>query len=188
GRRRAGAPGDPERGRHPERGGRHHRGPRAGDDLRERHRAVVRGERGLSRAVEGRAGAAGAGCGAREGDALRRAGGDPGGRGPPRGRAEGGVMRPMFNLPAALVLSIAAAPLARAADGHRGMLPEDYFATVAVSDPQLSPDGKRVAYTVTTVDVAKNRRQSAIWMALADGSRAPWPFTSGAVSASSPRW
>jgi dipeptidyl aminopeptidase/acylaminoacyl peptidase len=89
---------------------------------------------------------------------------------------------------AALVLSIAAAPLARPADGHRGMLPEDYFATVAVSDPQLSPDGKRVAYTVTIVEVAKNRRQSAIWMALADGSRAPWPFTGGAASASSPRW
>src|SRR5207247_332823 len=84
----AGAPGDPERGRHPARGRRHPRGPRAGDDLREQHRAVVRCERRLSRAAEGRAGAAGAGGGAREGDALRRAGGDPGGRGPPRGRAE----------------------------------------------------------------------------------------------------
>jgi dipeptidyl aminopeptidase/acylaminoacyl peptidase len=90
--------------------------------------------------------------------------------------------------PAAFALALAAASAAFAANGHRGMVPEDYFATVAVSDPQLSPDGKRVAYVVTTVDVAKNRRQSAIWMALADGSRPPSPFTAGAQSSTSPRW
>ncbi|MBI1765862.1 MAG: S9 family peptidase [Acidobacteria bacterium] len=84
-----------------------------------------------------------------------------------------------------LVLTLFAAPtLAQT----RGITPEDYFAFESLSDPHLSPDGKLVAYVVTKVERGQNRRNSAIWMVAADGSRAPWPFTTSPQSASSPRW
>lgn len=41
----------------------------------------------------------------------------------------------------------------------------------AVSDPQLSPDGNWVAYTVTTTDSAKNRRDADVWMTSWDGTQ-----------------
>src|SRR5437016_14534228 len=70
----------------------------------------------------------------------------------------------------------------------RGITPEDYFSFEFASDPNLSPDGKLVAYVVTKIDRAQNRRNSSIWMAPTDGNRAPWQFTTSPQSASSPRW
>jgi dipeptidyl aminopeptidase/acylaminoacyl peptidase len=70
----------------------------------------------------------------------------------------------------------------------RGVTPEDYLAFEFVSDPNISPDGKLVAYVVTKIDRAQNRRNSSIWMAATDGSRAPWQFTTSPQSCSSPRW
>ncbi|MCM3902783.1 MAG: hypothetical protein ND866_13850, partial [Pyrinomonadaceae bacterium] len=72
--------------------------------------------------------------------------------------------------------------------GSRGFSPEDYYAFEFVSDPQISPDGKLVAYVVTKVDRAQNRRTTSIWMAATDGSRAPWQFTTSPQASSSPRW
>ena len=70
----------------------------------------------------------------------------------------------------------------------RGITPEDYFAFEFLSDPHISPDGKLVAYVVTKIDRAQNRRNSSIWMAAADGSGAPWQFTTSPQSTNSPRW
>jgi len=70
----------------------------------------------------------------------------------------------------------------------RGVTPEDYFSFEFISDPQISPDGKLVAYVVTKVDRAQNRRNSSIWMVATDGSRAPWQFTTAPQSSTSPRW
>src|SRR5262245_32579394 len=70
----------------------------------------------------------------------------------------------------------------------RGITPQDYFAFEFVSDPRISPDGKLVAYVVTKIDRAQNRRNSAIWMAATDHSRAPWQFTTSPQSSNSPRW
>ena len=77
---------------------------------------------------------------------------------------------------------------ARQTEGKRGITSEDYFSFEFVSDPRLSPDGKLVAYVVTNVDQKQNRRHSAIWMAVTDGSRTPWPFTTSPQNASAPRW
>jgi dipeptidyl aminopeptidase/acylaminoacyl peptidase len=85
-----------------------------------------------------------------------------------------------------LLLGMAATPAP--AQQTRGITPEDYFAFEFLSDPHISPDGKLVAYVVTRVDRAQNRRNSAIWMVAADGSRAPWQFTTSPQSATSPRW
>src|SRR5216110_2935025 len=70
----------------------------------------------------------------------------------------------------------------------RGITPEDYFSFEFASDPNLSPDGKLVAYVVTKIDRAQNRRNSSIWMVATDGSRAPWQFTTAPQSSNSPRW
>src|SRR6185369_5825967 len=70
----------------------------------------------------------------------------------------------------------------------RGITPEDYFAFEFLSDPHISPDGKLIAYVVTKIDRAQNRRNSAIWLAAADSARAPWQFTTSPQSATSPRW
>jgi dipeptidyl aminopeptidase/acylaminoacyl peptidase len=85
---------------------------------------------------------------------------------------------------AAVILLTLVLPLAAQ---KRGVTPEDYFAFKNVTDARLSPDGKQVAYVVTSVDMKKNRRESQIWLVPRDGSRPAQPFTTGS-SARGPRW
>lgn len=87
-------------------------------------------------------------------------------------------------------LSVGFAVIIRGQGGAtlRGITPEDYYAMEFVSDPQISADGKLVAYVVTRIDRAQNRRNSSIWLVAADGSRAPWQFTTSPQSSNSPRW
>jgi dipeptidyl aminopeptidase/acylaminoacyl peptidase len=56
-----------------------------------------------------------------------------------------------------------------------------------IADPQLSPDGKWVAFTVQTVDVAANKKPQQIWIApLNSGS--PRQITHDGESNQRPRW
>jgi dipeptidyl aminopeptidase/acylaminoacyl peptidase len=68
------------------------------------------------------------------------------------------------------------------------MRPEDVYALTSVGDPRLSPDGRRVAYVVNSVDREENAYRGAIWVAPLDGSEQPRQFTSGERSDGSPRW
>lgn len=70
---------------------------------------------------------------------------------------------------------------------RRGVSPVDYYGLATAADAHLSPDGKLVAFTVTTIDRKLNKKVTQIWMAPADGSRPPWQFTTE-ENASSPRW
>ncbi|MGB7201576.1 MAG: S9 family peptidase [Pyrinomonadaceae bacterium] len=63
----------------------------------------------------------------------------------------------------------------------------DLLAVKRVSDPQLSPDGKTVAFTVGTVDKPANRVVNQIYTIKTDGT-GQRQITSGASSSSSPRW
>ena len=56
-----------------------------------------------------------------------------------------------------------------------------------VRDPQISPDGKWVAYTVSSVDVAADKGDTDIWMASWDGTR-QLRLTSSPESENAPRW
>ena len=58
---------------------------------------------------------------------------------------------------------------------------------VGVGDPQRSPDGVWVAYTVTTIDAEKDRRNTDVWMVKWDGSE-QLQLTSSPDGESSPRW
>jgi dipeptidyl aminopeptidase/acylaminoacyl peptidase len=57
----------------------------------------------------------------------------------------------------------------------------------SVSDPQLSPDGQWVAYTVTSTDSAKNRRDVDIWMTSWDGAQTI-RLTASPERETTPRW
>ena len=64
---------------------------------------------------------------------------------------------------------------------------DDFIALKAVSDPQLSPDGRWVAYAVATPSLADNRNVSRIWLAeVATGANRQ--LTQGPGSDRSPRW
>ncbi len=56
-----------------------------------------------------------------------------------------------------------------------------------VGDPQCSPDGRSVAYTVSTVDVKEDKTNSHVWMISYDG-KDDRQVTSSQDSESSPRW
>jgi dipeptidyl aminopeptidase/acylaminoacyl peptidase len=63
----------------------------------------------------------------------------------------------------------------------------DLYLLKDVRDPELSPDGGWVAYTVTTVDSAKDKSDNDIWMTSWDGATTI-RLTSSPESESSPRW
>lgn len=64
---------------------------------------------------------------------------------------------------------------------------EDFIALQSVSDPQLSPDGKWVAYTVSIPSLQDNRNVSRVWLAeVATGKSRQ--FTNGPGSDRQPRW
>jgi dipeptidyl aminopeptidase/acylaminoacyl peptidase len=56
-----------------------------------------------------------------------------------------------------------------------------------VSDPQISPDGRWVAYTVSETDKAANKRNTQIYLISVQGGT-PKTLTNGPASCSSPRW
>jgi dipeptidyl aminopeptidase/acylaminoacyl peptidase len=69
----------------------------------------------------------------------------------------------------------------------RAIRPTDIFRVRDVRDPQISPDGKWVAYTVTTADSARDKNDTDVWMASWDGKE-NIRITSTKDGESSPRW
>src|SRR5947209_15829246 len=71
----------------------------------------------------------------------------------------------------------------------RPMTIDDLFRFRRVADPQISPDGSQVAYVVTTItDPAKNKTESNLWLAAANGTTPPRQFTTTDKKDSHPRW
>lgn len=52
----------------------------------------------------------------------------------------------------------------------RPMKIDDLFAMKRIADPALSPDGRWIVFTLTTVDVASNKNLSDLWIIGADGN------------------
>jgi dipeptidyl aminopeptidase/acylaminoacyl peptidase len=82
-------------------------------------------------------------------------------------------------------LLLVAAP---AAFGARPMTIEDNLLTVRVGDPQLSPDGRWVAYVRTTTDLAAGKRNADVWLVPADGSAPPRALTRHEKADNAPRF
>ena len=62
-------------------------------------------------------------------------------------------------------------PAMPGAQGGRAMTIDDLIGAVRVADPQLSPDGRTVAYVRTTTDLKSGRRNADLWVVPADGRR-----------------
>src|SRR5881396_2849729 len=86
----------------------------------------------------------------------------------------------------ALTFPLSIVPLSAAAQ-RRAITFEDFIALKGVSDPQLSPDGKWVAYTVGVPSLQENRGISRIWVADASTGRSR-QLTGGPGSDRQPRW
>ncbi|WP_439698436.1 prolyl oligopeptidase family serine peptidase [Mucilaginibacter sp. AW1-7] len=69
----------------------------------------------------------------------------------------------------------------------RPLKPSDVNNIPTLADPQLSPDGRWLAYSVSDVDTAKDNRVSHLWMQSVDGKQSI-QLTYGAEPASSPKW
>lgn len=69
----------------------------------------------------------------------------------------------------------------------RAMTFEDFAAVRNVSDPQISPSGVSVLYSLRTTDVAKNNRTSVTFLIPTAGGT-PKQFPSATVKASEARW
>src|SRR4051794_1317531 len=88
-----------------------------------------------------------------------------------------------FLIALAVVLGLAAPALAQQ---KTGLQIGDLFLIRRVSDPQISPDGKWVAYVVTSTDMAKNSRANQIYLITTAGG-APRQITAAGTN-SRPRW
>ena len=77
-------------------------------------------------------------------------------------------MKTAFTLLVALALPLTAL---RAQPAPRTLQLSDLSRLRDVADPQLSPDGAWVAYTVTRADSATDKRDADVWMARTDGSQ-----------------
>lgn len=62
--------------------------------------------------------------------------------------------------------------LATAVAAQRAITYDDLAAFQRIGAPALSPDGKWIAYDVTTTDLAANKRSTAIWLMRSDGGNA----------------
>jgi len=69
----------------------------------------------------------------------------------------------------------------------RRLEPQDLYAIKLVEDPQITPDGERIAYVVAEIDRETYEYHRSIWVADAAGDRKPRRYTAG-DNDSSPRW
>jgi dipeptidyl aminopeptidase/acylaminoacyl peptidase len=86
------------------------------------------------------------------------------------------------------ILVLGLSPPVLSGQQARPWQPTDYYKLTVVSDPKLSPDGRRVSFVVTTVVEEKDRRHNEIWMAPIDGSAPAFRYTSPATEATNPNW
>jgi dipeptidyl aminopeptidase/acylaminoacyl peptidase len=77
--------------------------------------------------------------------------------------------------------------LAFAGPAEKRMKVETSLAIKQAGAPQISPDGRWVAYTISEWDRKENRRVSHVWLASTDGGRSI-RLTNGEKGESSPQW
>ncbi len=70
---------------------------------------------------------------------------------------------------------------------QRAMIPQDLTRIRFISDPQVSPDGQRVAFVVTTLSEEQDEYLANIWLVDTAGG-APRRFTTGPGRDTTPRW
>jgi len=74
-----------------------------------------------------------------------------------------------------------------ASSPKRAITDKDLFDFIWVANPQVSPDGSRVAFTRVNVDEKRTGYETSIWAVAPDGKEAPVRLTNGKQDAQ-PRW
>ncbi|MBX3703323.1 MAG: S9 family peptidase [Steroidobacteraceae bacterium] len=86
-----------------------------------------------------------------------------------------------------LLAAVAAAFVIPAAADVRGFTARDLNALARISEPRLSPDGKRVVFTLRETDFAADRGRSDLWLVDVAGG-APRRLTSSPENDTAPEW
>src|SRR5918912_2599344 len=97
------------------------------------------------------------------------------------------IMERLLTRACVLAVALCALAPARAQTPRARLTVQELLKIRRVADPQLSPDGRWVAYQITVPDVAANRSRTQIYL-ISTGGGEPKQLTSGASSASEPRW
>ncbi len=92
-----------------------------------------------------------------------------------------------YMAPWALGITLLAGVRAPLSAQGRAFTANDWYRLTTVSGPAVSPDGKQIAFTVTTVVTAENKRHSEVWAVPAAGGD-PMRLTSPGTESSNPRW
>ena len=92
-----------------------------------------------------------------------------------------------LGLGATLVAVCLSAHGALRAQEQRPMVVEDVLALNSVSDPEISPDGRWVAYVVTRRDAERDVTDSDVWVVSTEGG-SPYQLTRGTKRDEGPRW
>lgn len=93
----------------------------------------------------------------------------------------------MFTSLRAAAAALLASTLALPASAQRPITPGDLWALGRVGSPAVSPDGSRVAYTVTHYDTTANRSRTQIWIVPLGGGESI-QITADSASSSQPAW
>lgn len=97
-------------------------------------------------------------------------------------------MKTHFSVVILIVASVAAQDATQPASLQKRSLTEkDLFDFVWIANPQVSPDGTRVAFTRVNVDDKRTNYETSIWIATTNGKEAPIRMTNGKHDAQ-PRW
>src|SRR5437899_12400740 len=93
-------------------------------------------------------------------------------RRPAGGRVRPGAPAPVGGGPARVGPAVGgpAAGGERLMPAKRGFQADDFWSVRLTAAPQVSPDGTRVAYVVSTNDQESDKPQTTIWVAPTDGS------------------
>src|SRR5215208_7424825 len=97
------------------------------------------------------------------------------------------LMTSLFTRACALALALSAVVAIQAQSPRARFSVQEMLKIQRVADPQLSPDGRWVAYQVAVPDVAANRNLTQLFVVAVAGGE-PRQLTSGSSSATSPRW
>jgi dipeptidyl aminopeptidase/acylaminoacyl peptidase len=96
-------------------------------------------------------------------------------------------MNSLFTRACAVALALSAFASAQAQAPPARFSVQELLKLQRVADPQLSPDGRWVAYQITVPDVAANRNRTQLFVVAVAGGE-PRQLTSGNASSTSPRW
>ncbi len=93
----------------------------------------------------------------------------------------------LCSLLALSILSLQSATAQNTTITKRKLQPADVYRLQTLGDPQVSPEGNWIAYTLSSVDSVQNKRNTDIWMVSWDGKQ-NIQLTNSPDAESQPRW